>query len=176
MSVFLQPIYTQTVGSGGVASITFNSIPQTFTDLKVVVSCRVDVSGTRMNVNLRFNGSSSSIYSNTVVSGGGSSASSGRNYTGNTQIYLNEVNGNTSTANTFSNFEIYVPNYANTSTYKSFTADSVYENNITEAYQVLCAGLFLSTNAISSITLFPGAYNFMQYSTFSLYGVLRAGI
>ena len=177
MSVFLQPIYTQTIGSGGSASVTFNSIPQTFTDLQVVVSGRSNYSATRIYLGLQLNGvSSSSSYSNTVASGGGSSAGSGRNYTGTNEIYVAEINGATSTANSFSNVEIYIPNYTS-SNYKSLVADGVYENNITEAFQVLCAGLFLNTSPITSLSVYPGGgYNFVQYSTISLYGVLRAGI
>ena len=45
MSVFLQPIYTQTVGSGGASSIAFNNIPQTFTDLLIKMSVRASGPG-----------------------------------------------------------------------------------------------------------------------------------
>jgi len=170
MANTMTKIATQVVGSGGASGITFSSIPQTFTDIKVVVSGRSNVSATRVYLGLRFNGVSTSSYSNTVVSSGGSSASSGRNYTGNTEIYVAEINGATSTTNLFSNIDIYIPNYTS-SNYKSLIADGVYENNITEAFDVLGAGLFLSTSAITSLNVYPGSGNFVQNSTFTLYGI-----
>ena len=158
------------VGSGGVSSVTFSSIPATYTDLIIKMSARVSYAASRMNVNLQLNGSSASIYSNIVLSGSGGSTSSGSNYTGTNEIYLDEINANTSTANSFSNVEIYFPNYTSSAN-KSLSADSVYENNATEAYQVFTAGLWSSTAAITSINLAPGAGSFAQYSTFYLYGV-----
>ena len=162
-------ISSVTVGAGGASSMAFSSIPATYTDLKVVVSGRCDYAAARMNVNLQVNGSNSS-YSNRVLSGDGSATSSGSNYTGTTQIYVNEINAATSTSNSFSNFEIYFPNYAG-SNYKSISADSVYENNGTTAFQILCAGLWSNTSAITSINLSNGAGNFVQYSTAYLYGI-----
>jgi hypothetical protein len=162
-------IASTTVGAGGASSATFSSIPSTYTDLVVRFSGRTNTAGVRMNINLQLNGSNSG-YNNKVLSGDGSSTSSGSNYTGTTQIYLNEINGGTSTSNTFSNVDIYIPNYTG-SNYKSVSADSVYENNGTTAFAVLTAGVWSNTAAITQINLSPGADSFVQYSTFYLYGI-----
>ena len=169
MSVFLQPIYTQTVGSGGASSITFNNIPQTFTDLKVVVSGRTNVSATLDYFLVQPNGATTNL-SGTRIQGNGSAASSARY----TALYV-PVDGATATANSFGNVEVYIPNYTS-SNFKSMICDAVAESNTSAMYQELWAFLWSSTSAITSLTIGNGGQNFVQYSTFSLYGVLRNGI
>jgi hypothetical protein len=170
MSVFLQPLQTVTVGVGGVSSVTFSSIPQTFTDLKIQYSISSTFASSNDSIVLAFN-SSTSNFSNTYMYGypPGGNAVFGRN------SYLGGLSdGSTATANTFANNEIYIPNYTS-SNYKSYIVDSVNENNSTSAFQFLIAGLWSSTSAISSIT-FTTSLLISQYSKFSLYGVLRQGI
>lgn len=177
MSVFLQPIYTQTVGSTLVSSITFNNIPQTFTDLKLVASTRCDGATIDVLGALRFNGDTGSNYSDTNIYGNGSSALSGR-HSSNSFSYALETNGTSSTSSTFSNNEIYLPNYTS-SNYKQYINDSIAETNgsTTNSGNNLLAGLWRNSAAITSVTIFPGGeYNFAQYSTFSLYGILRQGV
>jgi hypothetical protein len=177
MSVFLQPIYTQTVGASGPSSITFNNIPQTFTDLKLVVSSRCDGATVDVLGAIRFNGDSANNYSDTNIYGNGSSAMSARHST-NSFAYAIETNGTSATSSTFGNNELYLPNYTG-SNYKQFINDSVAETNAssTNSGNNLLSGLWRSTAAITSMQIFPGGgYNFTQYSTFSLYGVLRQGI
>ena len=161
-------IASSTVGSGGAANITFSSIPSTFTDLIVKVSAR-DVFGVvAENVQIQFNGSSSSL-SSRILQGDGSSASS---YTD--PLIYGRSSGDATTANTFNNMEFYIPNYAG-STNKSVSVDSVAENNATTSYMTLTAGLWSNTAAITSIQISPTrAVNFMQYTTAYLYGVKNA--
>ena len=174
MSVFLQPIYTQTVGSGGSGFVTFNNIPQTFTDLMVYSSTRNTTSGVQ-SLYLRLNGDSTSLYSDTVLAGNNSTSSSSRDSTA-TAAIISVVPDTTYTTSTFSNDSIYLSNYTS-SNYKQYIADGSAENNSSTAYYLRCvAELYRSTSAITSLTLTPGGGSFAQYSTFSLYGVLRAGI
>jgi hypothetical protein len=180
MSVFLQPIYTQTVGSGGVSSLTFNSIPQGFTDLKLVFSLRGQSSGND-NLILRFNGSTTN-YSNTVLTGRQGSAQSGRSTTA-TDNYLNpyfiRIPNGDHTANTFNSAEAYIPNYSG-SQFKSVILDGALESNVgnwsgsgtVTEQRDLGACLWQNTSAISSI--FVSCYlGFVQYSTVTLYGITR---
>ena len=174
MSVFLQPIYTQTVGSGGAASVTFNSIPQTFTDLKVVVSARSTNASVGASLYYTINGNGTNIYSETRLDGNGASATSARETIRGSAVSLNVIPGANATSNTFGNLEIYIPNYTS-SNFKSVIMDGVSENNATTAYQELGAQLIQLTSAISSITLSPDS-NFDQYTTITIYGILRQGI
>ena len=173
MSVFLQPIYTQTVGSGGVGTVTFNNVPQTFTDLKLVVSSRSTTAAVYQNLDVNFNGNSASTFSSTRLRGTGSTTYSDR-YTSASILVGFEINdAANATANTFSSIEYYIPNYTS-SNFKQVIVDGIWENNATAAYQTMLAGLWRDTSAISSIAI--NGYNHAQYSTFSLYGVLRQGI
>jgi len=174
MSVFLQPLQTVTVGSGGAASVSFTSIPQGYTDLVLKTSARTTGGGNVDNSIFRFNGDSSSLYSMTRLYGSGTSTTSDSQQSGGPNFDAFPASGTTS--NTFGSSEYYIPNYAG-SNYKSFINDAVNENNGSTAYQVLEAGLYRNTSAITSITITLGSGgNFVQYSKFSLYGVLRQGI
>jgi hypothetical protein len=76
------------------------------------------------------------------------------------------------TSNTFLSGALYLPNYAG-STQKSFSVDSVGENNSTTAYQVLTAGLYNQTTAITALSVLTYGSSLVQYSTASLYGILK---
>ncbi|CAB4222006.1 hypothetical protein UFOVP1649_5 [uncultured Caudovirales phage] len=81
---------------------------------------------------------------------------------------------NASTASTFGNAEFYIPNYAG-SNYKSASFDGVGENNATQAWMGLGAGLWSNTAAINQLTLtVAGGTTYLTYSSASLYGILKA--
>lgn len=165
MATTYELIDKTTLGSGGAASVTFSSIPNTYTDLKVVVNARQQPNGTL--IKLTFNGSSSS-YSNVRLYGTGSSVGSDTADT--TFISNTMVADGTFTANTFGNGEFYIPNY-NSSNYKSVLVDGVTENNGTTALAMFTAGLWSNTAAITSITISAQLPNFTEHSSFYLYGI-----
>jgi hypothetical protein len=147
------------------ASIEFTSIPQTFTDLVVVCSLRGDQNANNGFTNIGFN-SSTSNFSTRFLQGSGSAASG----TGVRGIaYLSNA---FFTSNTFDSTTVYIPNYTG-STNKSFSADSVVENNATSGWQFIVAGLWSNTAAITSIQITPNTGNFIAGSIISLYGVLK---
>ena len=80
------------------------------------------------------------------------------------------------TSNTFSNMEVYIPNYAGSNN-KSASSDGVGETNATTIYASLQANLWNDIPAITSIRFnaITGGGSFMQYSTFYLYGVAKLG-
>jgi len=157
-----------TVGAAGASSVTFSGIPQTgYTDLVIKYSARTDNSANGDNLSVAFNGSSASFTSR-YIAGTGSAAVSGT-----LTNYFGYSNAATSTSNTFSNTEIYIPNYAGSNN-KSFSIDTVYENNATAANSILNAGLWSNTAAITSIQI-SASIAFVQYSTFYLYGVAKLG-
>ena len=162
-------ITTVTVGSGGAATISFTSIPATFTDLLVQFSLRSDSGSAADNAEITFNGSTTT-YSSKRLYGSGSAAASDSSSTYTTSSF---INGDGATASTFGNGIIYIPNYAG-STNKSFSIDAVNETNATAAFMGLYAHLWATTSAITSIQLKPnGGSLFKQYSTATLYGILK---
>ena len=174
MATTYELIASNTVGSGGASSVTFSSIPQTYTDLKVVFSLRSSNAAVDDATFLRF-GSNSSIdtgsnYSYKYLRGNGSSASSGSS-SPQTFIYVGQGVANNATSNTFGNGEIYISNYTS-SNYKSVSVDCVGENSGTLDYDSMIAGLWSNTSAVYQIYLYPeNGPTFTQYSTFYLYGI-----
>jgi len=171
MAYTYSKIATYTVGSGGVASISFLNIPQTYTDLKLVFSLRETV--TNGVVKITFNGATTGYTARQLYGAGGSGLGSNTDYTGGGTYYGAEATsvGSNFTASTFSNCEIYIPNYTS-SNYKSIGADSTVENNASLSYVSLSAGLWSNTSPITSITITQySTGNFVQYSSAHLYGI-----
>jgi hypothetical protein len=166
-NTFIQIGSTVTVGSGGAANIEFTSIPATYTDLVVKFSGRSARTGIDTDDMLvTFNGASTN-FSARVLYGSGSAAVSFTD----TSLFIGVYLTTTATASAFSNGEIYIPNYAG-STNKSFSADSVSEQNATKAYATITGNLWNNTAAITSLLLKTGSgSNLVEYSTASLYGI-----
>ena len=161
-------IETVTVGSGGAANITFSNIPQTYTDLVVKLSLRT--TGATQNCSISFNGSTAN-FSQRQLGGDGSSAYSASR-TDNLNVVL--ANGTGYTATTWASNEVYIPNYTSSSN-KSFSSESVTENNATGADQVMRAHLWSNTAAITSIAFNAGngSGTFAEFTTATLYGISR---
>lgn len=161
-----------TVGSGGASSIDFTSIPSTYTDLAIVSNTRSGTAAAATDLQFRINGNTSSIYSFRGLYGfsGGAGSFSGTNTYG----VIGQIPAATSTASTFDSSSLYIPNYAG-STNKSYSIDNAWESNSTTNWQLnLFAGLFSNTSAITSLSFFPAAGSFVQYSSIYLYGVKNA--
>jgi hypothetical protein len=167
MAATYELIASNTLGSSA-ASVTFSSIPATYTDLVLRMSVRSDRSASLVDtITFNFN-SSTSNFSNTRIEGTGASGASTRNQTNSSLI---RVPATSVTADTFNNVEIYLPNYAG-STNKPLSNSFAYENNATTAYVGAVASLWSNTAAITSIQfgLVDGP-NFVSGSSFFLYGI-----
>lgn len=161
-------IATVTVGSGGAASISFSSIPSTYTDLCLKWSSRSTNAASSATLLINFNGSGSN-FSWKRLRGTGAAADS---YEESSVNLYSTSDGATATASTFSNGEMYIPNYSGAA-YKSWSVDSVTENNATGAVAVLIAGLWSNTAAINAIS-FTTDSNFDQYTSMTLYGISKS--
>ena len=156
-----EPIASQTLGSAA-ASVTFSSIPQGYTDLVLVT--QISVSSGNANVRLIFNADSGANYSDTVLSGNGTAASSIRD-TSASVLPLDNVGY--ASANFNNNKIISIMNYSNATTYKTVLIRSNNAATGTDAG----VGLWRSTSAITSIEISPAASTFASGSTFSIYGI-----
>lgn len=164
-------IASVTVGAGGTSSIAFSSIPNTYTDLVIKASTRSNRSDAINDyIKIAFNGSYSSWTAN-FMQGTGTAVNA---YTASVAPdIIGETNSAQSTASTFGNFEIYVPNYL-ASAFKSIVSDSVMENKSTTAICNLLGGVWSSNNPITSISLNPGVGTaFIEHSTATLYGIKK---
>jgi hypothetical protein len=158
----------------GAANIEFSSIPSTYTDLVLVASVRDSAAAGFNDGSLTINSNSpASVHTFRYLLGSGSSASSGA-VASQPHIQAWLENSATSTASTFANVQFYFPNYANTSYNKSVSIDSVAETNATTAYASFVAGIYASTNAITTLKLTPSSGTYVQYSTATLYGISKS--
>jgi hypothetical protein len=168
MATYIQIGSTVTVGAGGQATIEFTAIPATYTDLKLVLSARGTTSAAYTALKISFNGSTTS-YTGRQLYGDGTGAVS-NNFSAEWAGYIDAA---TATTSTFSSTELYVTNYAG-STNKSSSVEYAQENNTTTAILGMWARLWSNTAAITQITCTPEVGNFAQYSTASLYGILKS--
>ena len=162
MALTYEPISTNTLGSN-TATVTFSSIPSTYTDLIVIINYRsanTSAGSVRCTVN-----SVTSGYSGTYV---GSS----------TVVYSGKDTGNAyfrplflpSSNSPFGIGIIQFQNYSNTSVNKTVISRYGSPNNETVAY----ASLIQTTNAISTIAFSTDTTGYASGSTFTLYGIKAA--
>ena len=159
MPTTYEPIEAKTLGTA-TASVTFSSIPQTYTDLVLIVQ------GTSTVVEpilMQFNGDTGSNYSWTQVGG-----DSGGTFSNRTTSQTSMRIGFSNTAQ--GNHIAQIMNYSNSTTYKT----SLSRSNIADVGVRAIAGLWRNTNAITSITVIQNAGSFSAGCTFTLYGIKAA--
>jgi hypothetical protein len=165
-------IATTTVGSGGTATITFSSIPATYTHLQIRGICKTDRADDNDLVKMRFNSDTGSNYSQHYLLGSGSAASTGGSASASSIMTISGAGNNV--ANAFGVGVIDILDYKDTNKYKSVRTLGGYETNST-GFVSLYTGAWFSTSAITSIQLSPNiGSNFNQYSQFALYGIKGA--
>jgi hypothetical protein len=168
MASTYEPIATKT-GTGSSALIDFTTIPQTYTDLVLVVQAATPSGATTLATRLSTdNGStfdSTANYSRTFVYGDGSSAGSSRN-SNIDSAYLGSIE-----ASTITTYIVQFMNYSNTTTFKTFLARA----NNTSWTVAGIVDLWRATNAISGIRLLNlDSRNFSSTTTATLYGIKAA--
>ena len=159
-----EPIATTTLGSA-TATVTFSSIPGTYTDLVLVANSKTSYSGSADAMTISFNGDTTgSNYSTTRMGGEGSGTGFSDRYSG---LYLFGWTG--------TNFGAtigHINNYKNTSVYKTVLVNS--KSNGTYGVAGVLATLWRNTNAITSLVVSDVSGNFQIGSMFTLYGIAAA--
>jgi len=158
------PIATTTLGSNSTA-VTFSSISGAYTDLILVTSAKLTTGSNDAIV--RVNSDTATNYSNTILTGTGSAASSAR-VSNNTKMYLD--NNGWVTSGEFNVSIGHFMNYSNTTTYKTMLARG---NNATSGVDAI-VNLWRSTSAITAIEISGNGGTFVTGSTFTLYGIKAA--
>lgn len=156
-------------GTGSSGTVTFSSIPSTYSHLQV--RAFMPVTSNNNAPYIRFN------------------SDSGNNYTVHTVIGVNNgsVNAQSATSQPYINIAgfwfgiqtdypgvsvVDILDYSNTNKYKTVRALAGQDNNSTLGSTGMSSGLWLSTNAITSISIIlSGATNFSSNARFGLYGI-----
>jgi len=155
--------------SSAQSQITFPNIPQIYTDLVLVYSAKLTASP-GVDILMRLNGDSFGVdgtsgnYSTTIIYGTGAAAGSSRlqNFT---KIYCDYYGAPDTTNNQITTINLM--NYSNSTTYKTAIIRSGSPTLGLDAN----IGLWRSTSAINSVTVFPNSQSFAAGTTFNLYGV-----
>jgi len=174
MAITYEPIQTYTVSGTSTSTVTFSSIPATYTDIVVIFNPGYSINA--IYPYMLFNNDTSTLYSITNLLGTGSAASSQRGTGANRAFVAYDPSSTSAVGDT--NFIAQIMNYANTTTYKTYLARA---NNATASGSLGTAamvGLYRSTSAISRIDI-KGSnsgtdYNFANGSNFTLYGIKAA--
>lgn len=161
---------TVTVPSGGLASITFAGIPNTYKHLQIRFLTRSTRSATSSNIYIGFNGDTTTgNYYGHMIEGNGSSASAAAKI-GSTTSFMSATSAASNTSGIFSGGVIDILDYANTSKNKTSRGLSGYDAN-GSGLIYLASGLWMNTAAINSVEITDPLGNFAQNSQFALYGV-----
>ena len=163
-------IATTTLGSAQ-SSITFSSIPATYTHLQIRGIARSTRTEVNSGINITMNSDTGSNYSYHAVYGSGSSAGS-YGSASQTAMYSGGILAASSTASSFSPIVIDILDYNNTNKFKTIRILSGADQNSASFSEVgLVSGNYRSTTAVSSLTLTAAVNNLAQYSSFALYGI-----
>jgi len=155
----MQAIANITLGAVS-ASVTFSNIPQTYRDLKLVVSS-VSSAAAESYAYTYFNGDGSN-YSRVEMVGNGSTTGSSNS------ANLIPITMPSSSAGVFGSAQINIMDYIATDKHKTV----IYKNDTANSTTVAGAGRWASTTAITSIAITAYNNSFGAGSTFTLYGVL----
>jgi len=177
VTIYNPPAYdsiaTVTVGSGGVASVTFSSISQSYTHLELRWYYRMkDYSAVASQAYIYFNGVRNGLYSLHSLSGNGSTTSASAN-SGLSETYIQLGTGPTATANAFGVGVTTFFDYTNTNKNKTMRGLGGYDNNGSGTV-ISNSGLIPITAALTTFVITPQDGNFAEYSKFALYGIKGA--
>ena len=162
-----ESIASTTLGSA-TSSITFSSIPQTYTHLQIRGIGRS--SSTAANITLRVNSDTSSSYTEHYLYANGATVVAGGSGASNF-AYLGTNAPSSATASVFGTSIMDILDYTDTNKYTTFRNLSGYDTNGSGEVW-LKSSVFIKTTAISSITLaVEGGGNFQQYTSYALYGI-----
>jgi len=163
-----ESISTVTVGGTAVSSISFTSIPATFTHLQI--RGLINTSGAT-NPTYQFNSDTGSNYAGHHLWGTGTGAFANAQTPSTSTIYFNH----NPSASFPSAFVMDILDYASTTKNKTTRILAGSDTNGGTAEIALWSGLWMiSFAAISSVQLYGNGVNFTQYSSFALYGIKGA--
>lgn len=168
MALTYEPIATTTLG--GTGNVTFNSIPQTYTDLRLIIVGGSDGVNSAQ-IAFMYNNDSAAFYSDTILQGNGASASSVRD-TSSSKFY-NSAYFTSATNRGLTIVDIF--RYTNPNIFKSALILGNFDNNGSGRVNAVVS-LWRKTSAITRIDILggQGANSLVAGSTLTLYGIKAA--
>lgn len=170
MAVTYEPIATAN-GNGSGTSISFSSIPSTYTDLRVIIQATSPGAGQYVSPAIQFNSDTAANYGQTLIWGDGSTTgsyranSANKMYAGPQQVGVQNTNPCIGIVDIFS--------YANTTTFKTGLVDASVDNNGSGSVERLVT-VWRSTSAINAITVISQGDPFSTSTIVTIYGIKAA--
>ena len=169
-----ESIATVTVGSGGSGTVSFTSIPQTYSHLQIRILGRTNRTSFASDyIKLVANSDTGSNYANHYLAGTAGGAYSGGT-SSNDSAYIQRFAGNSIASNIFGVAVVDILDYSNTNKFKTIrNLGGIDQNSTSGVGEVgLYSSLWMNTSAISSLTLSSGGGTLIsQNSSFALYGI-----
>jgi hypothetical protein len=169
MAITYEPIATAN-GTGSSGTITFSSIPSTYTDLRIIIQATSPASGQYISPGIRFNSDSGANYNNTIVWGDGASAGSYRAnsstlfYAGPTQVGVQNANPCIGIVDVFS--------YTGSTFKTSLVSGSVDSNGSGSVEQIVTC--WRNTSAITAVSVISQGASFSTSTVVTIYGIKAA--
>ena len=164
MAATYEPIASVTT-SGSAATVTFDSIAGTWTDLICVMNLGIAANN---GVSFKINNDTSANFSSTRLVGNGSTTASARRSSTATVYIAGDGISNTSPIEHV--VVLQVMSYANTNVFKTWlNGEANAASGISRG-----VGLWRSTNAVTRLDFTAASTTFTNGSTFSLYGIKAA--
>ena len=167
------PQTIQTITLSGTGSITFSSIPQTYTHLQLVYRIKVAKIVGPHGLVIRFEGDGAANYSFNYIQTNNATVT-GFTAIGSTLPIVGVVPGAGGTAGYFGTGIITISNYRDTSYQKRWNVSSSFmDTTAASSYVRQSGGLWTSTSAITQITLLDdsGTNSHLTGSTATLIGI-----
>ena len=166
-----ESIATSTL-STATASITFSSIPATYTHLQIRCIARTNGTGTSQNLNMTINNDQNASYSLHQFSADGTSASAYGESVGRTNcVQVVHITGSSSGASIFGAGIIDILDYTNTNKNRTVKTLRGQVQNASDQSVGINTYLYTSTTAISRLDFSAGSGNLVQYTQIALYGI-----
>jgi hypothetical protein len=159
--------------SGGASTIVFSSIPQNYTDLRLVISAR-GTNGNVGDVSIRFNNdSTSSRYSTLLLIASSGSVVSGEGRGDTSRTFVGYIVGSVDGVAAYATNDVYIPDYTSTNAKRLSANSGAPNDNNTSQRSAIIAGFYNQGTAITQITILSSLTSFASGSSASLYGILK---
>lgn len=169
-----ESIATTTVGSGGASTITFSSIPSTYTHLQIRGLVRTNRATNPDGLFIKFNSDSGTNYAWHDLNGDGASAAASAG-SSDTAGQIQRFTGANQTASSFGVFITDILDYKSTNKYKTVRSLGGYDANGSGRIDLISSLWMNSASAITQIDISStSSSTIQQYSSFALYGIKGA--
>lgn len=160
-------------GTGSNTSITFSSIPSTYQHLQIRSNFFTTAYGTP-SIQVRLNGDTGVNYAFHWLNGNGSTVSALGRSTADSVTSMRLIPSTPDIDATYGSAAIMdVLDYATSTKNKTIKSFGGFDGNtyFGSGFAGLTSGVWLNTNAVTSLTIFLSSGNFSTNSTFALYGI-----